>query len=123
VTDPASTADAAAGAAGDPPAGATAPGAPAAGPDTELTARVRGAVSGAYELGPEMGRGGMGVVYRARDRPPQAQVAVKVLPPELAYRAEIRTRFLREAETAAQLTHPHIVPIYAVDEADGLCSS
>jgi serine/threonine-protein kinase len=120
VTDPASTADAAAGAAGDPPAGATAPGAPAAGPDTELTARVRGAVSGAYELGPEMGRGGMGVVYRARDRRLKRQVAVKVLPPELAYRAEIRTRFLREAETAAQLTHPHIVPIYAVDEADGL---
>jgi hypothetical protein len=67
-----------------------------------------------------MGRGGMGVVYRARDRRLKRQVAVKVLPPELAYRAEIRTRFLREAETAAQLTHPHIVPIYAVDEADGL---
>jgi serine/threonine-protein kinase len=106
-------------------AGATAEAAPAAAaaalaPDAELTARIARAISASYELGPEMGRGGMGIVYRARDRRLKRQVAVKVLPPELAYRAEIRTRFLREAETAAQLTHPHIVPIYAVDEADGL---
>jgi serine/threonine-protein kinase len=47
-------------------------------------------------------------------------VAIKVLPPELAFRGEIRARFLREAETAAQLTHPNIVPIYAVDEKEGL---
>jgi serine/threonine-protein kinase len=106
-------------------AGATAEAAPAAAaaalaPDAELTARIARAISASYELGPEMGRGGMGIVYRARDRRLKRQVAVKVLPPELAYRAEIRSRFLREAETAAQLTHPHIVPIYAVDEADGL---
>src|SRR5205807_2153127 len=47
-------------------------------------------------------------------------VAVKLLPPELAFRSDIRTRFLREAETAARLAHPNIVPIYAVDERDGL---
>src|SRR5690606_16658666 len=47
-------------------------------------------------------------------------VAIKLLPPELAYRSEIRTRFLKEAETAAQLSHPNIVPIYSVDEREGL---
>lgn len=88
--------------------------------DAELTARVERALSATYELGAEMGRGGMGIVYRARDRRLKRWVAVKILPPELAYRPEIRSRFLREAETAAQLTHPHIVPIYSVDEVDGI---
>src|SRR3712207_3098004 len=62
----------------------------------------------------------MGIVYRARDRRLKRTVAIKVLPPELAFRSEIRSRFLREAETAASLSHPNIVPIYAVDEAEGL---
>ncbi|HEX6316562.1 MAG TPA: protein kinase, partial [Gemmatimonadaceae bacterium] len=62
----------------------------------------------------------MGIVYKARDRRLKRPVAIKVLPPELAFRAEIRTRFLREAETAAQLSHPNIVPIYSVDERDGI---
>jgi hypothetical protein len=62
----------------------------------------------------------MGIVYKAKDRRLKRTVAIKVLPPELAFRAEIRTRFLREAETAAQLSHPNIVPIYSVDERDGI---
>jgi serine/threonine-protein kinase len=62
----------------------------------------------------------MGIVYKARDRRLKRLVAIKVLPPELAFRAEIRTRFLREAETAAQLSHPNIVPIYSVDEREGI---
>ena len=62
-----------------------------------------------YELDCEIGRGGMGVVYRAKDRRLKRTVAIKVLPPELAFRSEIKTRFLREAETAAQLYHPNIV--------------
>jgi serine/threonine-protein kinase len=73
-----------------------------------------------YELDCEIGRGGMGVVYRAKDRRLKRVVAIKVLPPELAFRSEIKTRFLREAETAAQLNHPNIVDIYAVDEAEGI---
>ncbi|MFP5353901.1 MAG: serine/threonine-protein kinase [Gemmatimonadota bacterium] len=77
-------------------------------------------LSANYELDREIGRGGMGIVYLARDRRLKRQVAIKLLPPELAFRGEIRTRFLREAETAAQLSHPNIVPIYSVDERDGL---
>jgi serine/threonine-protein kinase len=73
-----------------------------------------------YELDCEIGRGGMGVVYRGKDRRLKRTVAIKVLPPELAFRSEIKTRFLREAETAAQLNHPNIVDIYAVDEAEGI---
>ena len=78
------------------------------------------ALTAQYELDREIGRGGMGIVYRARDRRLKRIVAIKVLPPELAFRGEIRQRFLREAETAAQLSHPNIVPIYSVDEKDGL---
>jgi serine/threonine-protein kinase len=88
--------------------------------DAELRDRVDRALSGSYELDREIGRGGMGIVYRARDRRLKRHVAVKILPPELSYRSEIRSRFLREAETAAQLSHPNIVPIYSVDEVDGL---
>jgi len=73
-----------------------------------------------FDVDREIGRGGMGIVYRAVDRRLKRAVAVKVLPPDLAFRADIRTRFLNEAETAAQLTHPNIVPIYSVDERDGL---
>src|SRR5215218_5267819 len=88
--------------------------------DDELRAHVERALSAHYELDREIGRGGMGIVYRAKDRRLKRTVAVKLLSPELAFRSEIRTRFLREAETAAQLSHPNIVPIYSVDERDGL---
>ena len=73
-----------------------------------------------YEVEKEIGRGGMGIVYKGRDRRLKRPVAIKLLPPELAFRDEIRTRFLREAQTAAQLSHPNVVPIYSVDEVDGL---
>src|SRR5688500_7110674 len=88
--------------------------------DAELRAHVERILSSNYELDREIGRGGMGIVYRARDSRLKRAVAVKLLPPELAFRGEIRSRFLREAETAAQLSHPHIVPIHVVDERDGL---
>jgi serine/threonine-protein kinase len=73
-----------------------------------------------YEIDAEVGRGGMGVVYRCKDVKLRRFVAIKVLPPDLAFRDEVRVRFLREAETAAQLNHPNIVPIFSVDERDGL---
>src|SRR6185436_6388731 len=86
----------------------------------ELMARLGRALAPAYEMDGEIGRGGMAVVYRARDVRLKRRVAVKLLPPELAFRPDIRSRFLREAETAARLSHPNIVPIHAVDERDGL---
>jgi eukaryotic-like serine/threonine-protein kinase len=88
--------------------------------DSELRAHVERVLTAHYELDTEIGRGGMGIVYRARDRRLKRQIAIKVLPPELAFRSEIRSRFLREAETAASLNHPNIVDIYTVDELQGL---
>src|SRR6266496_1744047 len=89
--------------------------------DKSLTTRLTQALGSAYTLDGEIGRGGMGVVFKARDERLKRQVAVKVLPPELAFREEIRLRFVREAETAARLSHPHIVPIHSVGEGpDGL---
>src|SRR5947209_2808301 len=89
--------------------------------DNSLVTRLRKALGSSYTIEGEIGRGGMGVVYQARDERLKRQVAIKVLPPELAFREEIRIRFLREAETAARLSHPHIVPIHSVGEGpDGL---
>ena len=85
-----------------------------------LSDRVTGAIGHQYQLEDEIGRGGMSVVYRARDFRLNRRVAIKVLPPELAYDAAIRMRFTREAQMAAQLAHAHIVPIYDVGERDGL---
>jgi serine/threonine protein kinase len=89
-------------------------------PSDELGTHVAQILSANYELESEIGRGGMGIVYCARDRRLKREIAVKVLPPELSFRADIRQRFLREAETAAQLNHPNIVPIYTVEERDNL---
>ena len=85
-----------------------------------LRERVERAVGALFEVEEEIGRGGMAVVYRARDVRLRRKVALKVLPPELAYREDVKSRFLREAQTSAQLSHPNIVPIYAVDEIDGI---
>src|SRR3954454_3387511 len=85
-----------------------------------LQDRVGAAVGAQYDIEGEIGRGGMSVVYRARDRRLNRAVAIKVLPPELAHDAAIRTRFTREAQMSAQLAHAHIVPIYDVGERDGL---
>ncbi|HTT67278.1 MAG TPA: protein kinase [Gemmatimonadales bacterium] len=88
--------------------------------DRALEARLSAAFAGAYTLEGEIGRGGMGVVFRARDEKLKRTVAVKVLPPELAFRRDIRARFVREAETAARLSHPNIVPIHSVGESDDI---
>jgi predicted Ser/Thr protein kinase len=77
------------------------------------------ALAGEYSLQRELGRGGMGIVYLARDVQLDRDVAIKVLPTHLARTAESRQRFLREARTAAGLSHPHIVPIHRVGEAGG----
>ncbi|MDO8500961.1 MAG: protein kinase [Gemmatimonadaceae bacterium] len=89
-------------------------------PDDALGAHVASVLEPYYEVDSEIGRGGMGIVYCAMDKRLKRNVAIKLLPPELAFRADIRSRFLREAETAAQLSHPNIVPIYNVEERDNL---
>ena len=73
-----------------------------------------------YELLEEIGRGGMGVVYRARDTRLDRLVAIKVLPPEKVSDADRKRRFVQEAKAASALNHPNIVTIHEIDEADGV---
>src|SRR5256714_14882598 len=80
---------------------------------------LQAALAGEYSLQRELGRGGMGVVYLARDVQLDRDVAIKVLPAHLAGDPASRERFLREARMAARLSHPHIVPIHRVSEASG----
>ncbi len=80
---------------------------------------LQAALAGEYSLQRELGRGGMGIVYLARDVQLDRDVAIKVLPPALAETTASRERFLREARIAAGLSHPHIVPIHRVGEAGG----
>ena len=75
---------------------------------------VREALAAEYEIIEELGRGGMAMVYRARDRHLEREVAIKVLPFSLAFDSEFVERFQREARTAAQLEHPNIISIYRV---------
>ena len=82
--------------------------------------RVVAAIGHQYEIEGEIGRGGISVVYRARDLRLNRVVAIKVLPPELAHDPAVGSRFTREAQTSAQLSHPNIVPIYDVGERDGI---
>jgi serine/threonine-protein kinase len=85
-----------------------------------LLDRVVVAIGTQYLVDGEIGRGGSAVVYRGTDLKLGRQVAIKVLPPELAYNDSVRTRFIREAQMAAGLSHPNIVPIFSVDEKDGI---
>src|SRR5256886_7268662 len=78
------------------------------------------ALGGRYVLERRLGRGGMGGVYLAREPRLARRVAIKGLPPDRAMQPAARERFLREARAAAGLSHPNIVPIFAVGEVDGL---
>ena len=82
-------------------------------------AGLQDALAGVYSLESRLGQGGMGVVYLGRDVALDRPVAIKVLRPELAARPDQRERFLAEARTGARLSHPLIVPIFAVAEAAG----
>lgn len=74
------------------------------------------ALDGQYRIEREIGRGGMGIVYLARDLKLDRPVAIKTLPYHLTSDPVLRERFLREARTAAALAHPGIVPIHRADE-------
>jgi serine/threonine-protein kinase len=86
---------------------------------SELTLNARALAPDFKVLG-ELGRGGMGIVYLAVDVNLDREVAIKVLPPHLTEPSGVRDRFLREARTAAKLSHPNIVPVYRADEKDGV---
>jgi len=94
-----------------------APPAPAALQAAQLDA-VRQATLGEYEILGELGRGGMATVYLAHDIALDRQVAIKVMAPALLAGEGMAERFKREARTAASLSHPNIIPIYAVRETE-----
>jgi eukaryotic-like serine/threonine-protein kinase len=79
-----------------------------------------GRVLGHFRVLAELGRGGMGVVYRARDEKLGREVALKVLPPAFTNDEERRRRFLREARSAAAVVHPNIATVFEVGDSDGL---
>ena len=79
--------------------------------------RVRAALGAEYDVAEELGRGGMAIVYRARERDLARDVAIKVLPFQFAFDEGFVERFQREARIAAQLEHPHIVPVYRVGQS------
>jgi len=83
-------------------------------PQENETDLVREGLKDEYELEKELGRGGMAVVYKARDKQLDREVAIKVLPFSLSFDAEFVERFQREARTAGRLEHPNIIPIYRV---------
>jgi serine/threonine-protein kinase len=80
--------------------------------------RLKAALAGRYQIEREIGSGGMATVFLAQDLKHNRRVAVKVLDPDLAQSLGA-DRFLREIETAANLTHPHILPLFDSGEADG----
>ena len=81
------------------------------------SAAVREALKDEYELEKELGRGGMAIVFKARDKSLEREVAIKVLPFSLSFDAEFVERFQREARTSAKLEHPNIIPIYRVGKS------
>lgn len=91
-------------------------------PDTppDLTRVLARALGSQYQLGAEVGRGGMGVVYRATDLTLRREVAVKVLSPDLIGHRAVVERFLAEARIIARLRHPNIVPVHVAGETEGL---
>jgi len=87
---------------------------------TELLERLRAATLGVYDIHSELGRGGMATVYLAHEISLDRKVAIKVMSPAMLHGPGMVERFKREARTAANLSHPNIIPIYAVHEVDGL---
>jgi hypothetical protein len=88
--------------------------------DGFVVAFAAGSRIAGYRLEERIGQGGMAVVFRARDQRLGRLVALKILAPELAGDAEFQRRFTRESRAAAAIDDPHIVPVFAAGEADGM---
>lgn len=73
-----------------------------------------------YTIERQLGRGGMGAVYLARDLQLDRPVALKVLPTEFAAQTDLRARFLQETRTAASFSHPNIVPVFGIEDREGI---
>jgi serine/threonine-protein kinase len=86
----------------------------------QLLERLRAATLGEYDIYGELGRGGMATVYLAHELALDRKVAIKLMSPAASYGAGMVERFKREARTAANLSHPNIIPVYAVREAGDL---
>src|ERR1700704_975373 len=84
---------------------------------TELD-MVRQELTEEYEILDELGRGGMAIVFKAKEKQLDREVAIKVLPFSLAFDKEFVERFQREARTSAKLEHPNIIPIYCVGKSE-----
>ncbi len=87
----------------------------------ELLEQLRRATLGEYDIHSEIARGGMAAVFLAHEIALNRKVAIKVMSPGLVFGTGMAERFKREARTSAALSHPNIVPVYAVREANGLC--
>ncbi len=92
----------------------------AGGAEVELAERLRQATLGEYEILAELGRGGMATVFLAHEIALDRKVAIKVMAPMFSHGEGMADRFKRESKTAAALSHPNIIPIYAVREREGL---
>ena len=86
----------------------------------KLRARLQESIGEAFELMELLGRGGMGIVFRARERALDREVALKVLALDPVFAPEAYGRFEREAKLAAKLDHPNIVPIFAVGHGNSI---
>ncbi|MFJ8017736.1 serine/threonine-protein kinase [Streptomyces sp. NPDC096339] len=93
---------------------------PGAGPAPGHPSDLRGKQIAGYLVESEIGRGGMAVVYRARDLRLDRTVALKLLAPQLAHDDTFRQRFVHESKVAAAIDHPHIVPVFEAGETEGL---
>src|SRR3954468_658137 len=86
----------------------------------ELAARLQDALGDNYKVEKPLGAGGFAVVYLVRDLSLKRSLAVKVLSPDLITSKTVLERFRREAETVAQLSHQHIVPLHFIGQKDDL---
>jgi len=95
-------------------------GSPNTGSIDALRERLQRLIEGEYRIERLLGKGGMGSVFLAHDMALEREVAIKVLPPDVAQDHQVVRRFQQEAKTAAKLDHPNIIPIYRVESEGGL---